>query len=268
MKGLDNASEEEIESSNWTVYVLDENTTKSAFGANTKAQFTKDGKYYTTMYTDFAYQLLDDVKAYYLVLSDEYYNSETNNVTFVELKSDKVPARFPVVLETTVVQNSSSTEEVTNRLLPLPKSEVVASPLKEGESPALLGYLSFNGKSEDGKTPVTNDKDHMYVLSAKNGILGFYHSTENTMSPNKAYLDISLYTNLEEVSNLANTAKFTFGQEDWGETPSAIQLSEDMVDEDSSVFDLNGRKVAEGQAAEKLLREGIYVKKGKKFIVK
>lgn len=270
MKGLDNASEEDIESSYWTVYVLNESTTKGAFGANTKAKYAKDGKYYTTMYTDFAYQLLDGVKAYYLVLSEEYYNSETNNVTFVELESDKVPARFPVVLETTVVQNSTSIEEVTNRLLPLPKSEVVASPLKGEEKAALQGYLSFNGKSEDGKTDVVNDKDHMYVLSSKNGTLGFYHSTKDNMSPNKAYLDISLYTTLEKVSNLAKTATFSFGQpfEDI-DTPTNIKLSEEVVgDEDEPVFDLNGRKVAEGKDAEKLLRQGIYVKKGKKFVVK
>ena len=42
-----------------------------------------------------------------------------------------------------------------------------------------------------------------------------------------------------------------------------------MVDEDESVpvYNLNGSKVAEGKAAEKMLRPGVYVKKGKKFVV-
>ena len=48
-----------------------------------------------------------------------------------------------------------------------------------------------------------------------------------------------------------------------------IILSEQMADyEDAPVYDLQGRIVAVGKAAENLLRQGIYIKKGKKFVVK
>ena len=68
----------------------------------------------------------------------------------------------------------------------------------------------------------------------------------------------------------AKTATFSFGQsfEDV-DTPTEIVLFDQMADEENApVFDLNGRKVAEGKDAEKLLRQGLYVKKGKKFVVK
>lgn len=272
MKGIDNGTDDVKKSAEWTVYLLDENTTDGAFGANTKAKFTKDQKYYTTMYTDFAYQLLDGVKAYYLVASEEYYDKEKNIVKFVELEKGaddtyKVPARFPVVLETSEVQNDAKTDsEVKNRLLPL--YETVQSPVSEGNTIVLQGYLSYNGELR------TNNKKYMYVLSSFNGVLGFYHSNNATMTPNKAYLDISLYSSGSKITELAKSVKFTFGEPDEvkPEDPllTGIVFSELSVDEDEStpVFDLNGRKVAVGKAAEKMLRPGVYVKKGKKFVVK
>ena len=245
----------------WTVYTLNESTTDGALGANTKAKYTKEGKYYTTMYSYFPYQLLDGVKAYYLPMTADSYDEETNNVIFTEITGN-VPAYTAVVLECNDIQNENGVyTNVKNRILPLPEDAIPESDHINPSVNLLKGYISLNGST------TANNQTLMYVLSSKRDELGFYHSTSATMSANKAYLELP--QSVDDIPQ-AKTATFSFGQpfEDI-DTPTNIKLSEEVVgDEDEPVFDLNGRKVAEGKDAEKLLRQGIYVKKGKKFVVK
>lgn len=265
MKTTDGLGDDVVKSSEWTVYILDENTVDGAFGANAKAKYTKDGMYYTTMYTDFPYQLLDGVKAYYLHTTEGAYDRERNVVIFQEI-TEKVPANMAVILECQVEQNlAGDITDVKNRLLPLTES---VEPLIENEQDNYLkGYLSLDGKRTD------NDSKHMYVLSIKNNKLGFYHSSGKSMTPNKAFLYVPDFTDDSETANLAKNVSFSFGEpEDNTDNSEAagIELSNQVVDEDESapVYNLNGSKVAVGKAAENMLRPGVYVKKGKKFVVK
>ena len=264
MKTIQGLSTDEQSAAEWTLYSLDETTTEGAFGANTKAKFTKGGKYYTTMYTDFPYQLLDGVNAYYLVF-DENFTEITDRVVFTQVTGNKVAANTAVVLECDNVQNDiNSTTTVTNRLLPLTKDFPIET--VNGGLNFLKGYISVNGST------VAN-QDKFYVLSAnKEGVLGFHPYSKSTMTPNKAYLDVRV-SDQTVVEEHAKNVTFYFGEpEDNSEdvNPTGIELSDQIVDEDDStpVYNLNGTKVAEGKAAEKMLRPGVYVKKGKKFVVK
>lgn len=259
----------------WTLYSLDETTNEGAFGANAKEKYKKEGEdgimyYYTTMYTDFPYKLLDGVNAYYLVF-DQGYVDITDRIVFTQVKANDddetiVPANTAVILECQDVQNDISSK---NRLLPLLPGVEGTEQIVNPDANFLKGYISVNGST------VENNKKRMYVLSADptNGRLGFYHSNKSTMTPNKAYL---LVPEVEDkvAEEYAKKVTFSFGEPDEvkPEDPSlaGIVLSELSVDEDEStpVFDLNGRKVAVGKSAEKILRPGVYVKKGKKFVVK
>ena len=263
MKTIQGLSAAEQSAAEWTLYSLDETTTAGAFGANTKAKFTKDGKYYTTMYTDFPYKLLDDVNAYYLVFNEEF-TEITDRVVFTPVNGKKVAANTAVILECPAVQNDIElTDVVTNRLLPLTKDypvETVNSGLN-----FLKGYISVNGST------VAN-QDNFYVLSSNKGVLGFHPYSKSTMTPNKAYLDVRV-SDQNVVEEHAKGVTFFFGEpEDNTDNSEAtgIELSNQIVDEDESapVYNLNGIKVAEGKAAEKMLHPGVYVKKGKKFVVK
>lgn len=250
---------------NWLIYTLDERTTEGAFGANAKAKYTKDGMYYTTMYTDFPYKLLDGVNAYYLYIKEELTHI-TDVVVFTPIKHGIVPANTAVILECPEVQKEGSSTTVVNRLLPLvnDNSLVIDDEDKvNGGANFLKGYIYVEGRD----TKVSNDKKLMYILGWHER-LGFYHSSGANMTPNKAYL-LAPDASEEETANFANTYTFSFGMPKEDDKPTKIVLSKQIVDdEDAPVFDLNGRKVAEGKDAEKLLREGIYVKKGKKFVVK
>ena len=264
MKTIQGISEEEQDAAKWSLYSLDESTTEGAFGANTKAKFTKDGKFYTTMYTDFPYQLLDGVKAYYLVF-DENFTEITDRVVFTQVTGNKVAANTAVILECDNVQNDiNSTTTVTNRLLPLTKDFPIET--VNGGLNFLKGYISVNGST------VAN-QDKFYVLSAnKEGVLGFHPYSKPTMTPNKAYLDVRV-SDQTVVEEHAKNVTIYFGEpEDNSEdvNPTGIELSDQIVDEDEStpIYNLNGSIVAEGKAAEKMLRPGVYVKKGKKFVVK
>jgi len=264
MKTIQELSADEQSAAEWTLYSLDETTTEGAFGANTKAKFKKDGKYYTTMYTDFPYKLLDGVKAYYLVFNEDF-TEITDRVVFTQVAGNLVAEKTAVILECENVQNDiNSTATVTNRLLPLTEGFPTQT-VNEGAN-FLKGYVSVNGST------VANNKKRMYVLSTnKEGVLGFHPYSKDTMTPNKAYLLIPEATD-EQIDVYAKKLTFSFGEPDIvaPSDPTGIELSDQMVDEDDStpVYNLNGTKVAEGRAAENMLRPGVYVKKGKKFVVK
>lgn len=192
-------------SAEWYVYDLSGSSAEGAFGANTKAKYTDgEGKYYTTMFADFAYQCGEGVKAYYLPIEEESYNAEEKRVYFTEVSGGKVPANTAVVLECYAVQNdfSSTNKTVVNILKPILPEAAPAQIVSESGN-LLKGYVSVNGST------VTNDKDKMYVLSYDNS-LGFFHSTSSTMSPNKAYLNVGT---VAEQNNIDVTAvRYSFGR--------------------------------------------------------
>lgn len=261
MKTISGLSSEDTKAAEWELYALDETTAEGAFGANAKEKYTKDNMYYTTMYTDFAYKLLDGVNAYYLVFVGDFVEI-TDRVVFTKVEGGIVPANTAVILECQDIQNDASTTDVVkNRLVPLVDDETtITTPSGETLTPGLnflKGYTSLNGYR------VTNDKEQMYILSWHER-LGFYHSSSASMTPNKAYL-LAPKATKEETEYYAKKLTFSFGDK-----TTEIKMSELLVDddEDTPIYDLNGRKVADGKDAEQLLRQGIYVKKGKKFVVK
>lgn len=237
------------ESDLWYVYSLSETQTEGAFGANTKVKYTKDGKYYTTMYTAFPYQLLDGVKAYYLPADISHYNEDTRTASFEEIESGIVPANTAVILECPDVQNTSGTT-VNNRLMPLHRS---VTPVV-GESDNLLkGYLQMDNYS------ITNDKEYMYVLSYNNK-LGFFHSSKASMTPYKAYLQLP---EVPEANEVAQRSTFRFGYDE-EEEPTSIQLSKQITTEDDAdtpIYDLQGRRVQQHTG------KGIFIKNGKKIMI-
>ena len=245
----------DFSNSEWELFPLTENSTTQAFGANAQQKYTQEGKYYTSMYAPFPYELLDGVKAYYLPLAEGVYHESTNTIVFSEVTTGIVPANTPVILECTNYNGPSS-----NRLLPLTDNEEIPE-LPNANLNLLRGYLDLNGNR------VTNDHYKMYVFSISpvNNKLGFYHFSNDNMTPHKAYLQLPMSLNEfeEQYKEQANNAKFAFhfvSEDD--PIPTIIELSNTVVDNaDEPIFDLQGRKVQS-------VKTGIYIKKGKKFVVK
>ena len=245
----------------WDVYLLEDDNTVGSFGANAKAAFTgngtygENGKYYTTMYTYFPYKLADGVKAYYLPLAETSYNEEKKEVHFTEI-TDVVPMNTAVVLECPAVYDGTN-----NRLIPLMESQ---SPTPVQNLNLLNGYISI---SKNGAEPnkVTNNKSSMFILSKVDGDLGWYYYTANYMTPNKAYLDLSPWDEYyHQHENEARQLKFVFGKGDDETTGVIATKYAEKVD--GPLFDLNGRRVTDGDAYG--LKKGIYISDGKKILVK
>ena len=279
MKSADDLTDESLD---WDVYVLDENCTEGSFGAYAKSDFSgndtygKKNRYYTTMYTYFPYKLMDGVRAYYLLNDKESYTVEDKTVHFTEITSGIVPKNSAVVLECLDVYDE--TNYTSNRLRPLTNKDFTdlkvnePDPLSFPKDNFLNGYISLYDKTKNGSeenpnpNKVTNNKSSMFILSKVDGDLGWFYFTAKYMTPNKAFLDLRPWENLvEQNRSLAREIKFVFGKGDDDEATGVIAPKyADQVE--GPLFDLNGRRVTDGDAYS--LKKGIYITNGKKIVVK
>lgn len=251
----------------WDVYLLEKGNTEGSFGANTKADFFgngkygANGKYYTTMFTYFPYQLTEGVKAYYLPITgniEDTYNQEKSEVYFTEI-SGTVPMESAVVLECDDVYSGSN-----NILIPLMASQ---NPGKLPGTNLLNGYISLYNQDGSGPNLEPNDKKYMFILSKIGEDLGWFYYTKDNMTPNKAFLDLREYAQtLDEHEHEARSLKFSFGKNDDDNEATGIIAPKYAEKVDGALFDLNGRRVTDGDAYG--LKKGIYISNGKKIVVK
>ena len=235
--------------SEWELLELSAATlSQQYFGLAPNAALEKDGKFYTTLYTTFPYKLQSG-KAYYVNHESIVpYGDESEGkfrVVCQEIADGKVPANEAVIIE------CEGTDPANNKIVPLPHNESVNT---------LSGnFLRSNIAFRDGEK--TGD-GKIYVLSVgKNTGVGFYKLKTGTPLPdNKAYSSLT-----EEQQGFAKNATFIIGEDDYADESIATSLDEVvMLTEDlagNEIYDLQGRRV-------KNPTRGIYVVKGKKFIVK
>ena len=154
----------------WYITPVD-NESNNYFGV--KMSLNANGKYYTTLYTDFPYQLPDGMKAY--VVSE----ISGDKVDLVDIGSN-VPAETPVILES----NNSSPSQ--NKLQPLSTSVPSLS------TKNLLKGVYFD-HSAGGKHDVHTafDKKTMRLLAVRNGEITLVNEGDAYISANTAYLAVS-----------------------------------------------------------------------------
>jgi len=236
-------------STEWEILTLNKaNLDSHYFGAAPNALLERDGKYYTTLYTTFPYELQSG-RAYYI--SDESIkNLGTDDNPAIKvycniIEDGKVPENFPVILE------FESTKVEDNKILPLPRRSVSSI----NGSSLVRGHISLSDGTKTGD-------GNMYVLSVgSNSGLGFYKlKTGTAMTDNKvyAYLD-------EEAQTLAKNMSFSFGDDFSSESGIITNIQEMVVLPESLtgaiIYDLQGRQV-------KNPTRGVYIVNGKKFVIK
>lgn len=107
----------------------------------------------------------------------------------------------------------------------------------------------YDGNDLKGGSTVTDGYTAYTLADGSNGV-GFYRFTGAALNANKAHL---------EIPNTSARAFYSFS-----DNPTAIELPEVVSDsDDGDIYDLMGRKM-QGQPTTR----GIYVKQGKKYIVK
>ena len=214
----------------------------------------RDGKYYTTLYVDFPFQIKGDVKAYTIEgveakNADGYYFAKVKKLA---QQGDVVPAQTAVVLE------CNSTNPADNQLLPTGDEKPKQS------NNRLCG--TFFGEAINGLTVkdgtgaernVTHDNIRAFNINTADSRnpIGFYklNNTVTTIPGNKAFL---VLTNAE-----AQAKGFVLEFEDGGTTGIETIENSKYSTEDGVYYDLQGRRVENPT-------RGVYIVNGKKVVIK
>ena len=214
----------------------------------------RDGKYYTTLYVDFPFQIKGDVKAYTIEgveakNADGYYFAKVKKLA---QQGDVVPAQTAVVLE------CNSTNPADNQLLP------TGDETPETSNNRLCG--TFFGEAINGLTVkdgtgaernVTHDNIRAFNINTADtrNPIGFYKlkSSVTTIPGNKAFL---VLTNAE-----AQAKGFVLEFEDGGTTGIETIENSKHSTEDGVYYDLQGRRVENPT-------RGVYIVNGKKVVIK
>ena len=155
-------------------------------------------------------------------------NRHDNSMQLKQLIDGKVPANEGIIVKGTT--GTTVFPETTTETITLPATNLLS------------------GTASDTYT----SQEDIYALGTKNGITGFYKVRSGAIVPlHKAYY--------KPASNSPQAIFFSFGEVD----ATGIDEVSVKADEDNGeVFDLQGRRIKGN------LAKGIYIKNGKKFIVK
>lgn len=214
----------------------------------------RDGKYYTTLYVDFPFQIKSDVKAY-TIEGVEAKNAE--GYYFAKVKKlaqqgDIVPAQTAVVLE------CNSTNPADNQLLPTGDENPVTSNNRLCGTffgGAINGLTVKDGAGNDYNVMHDNIRAFNINTADSRNPIGFYklNNTVTTIPGNKAFL---VLTNAE-----AQAKSFVLEFEDGGTTGIETIENSKHSTEDGVYYDLQGRRVENPT-------RGVYIVNGKKVVIK
>lgn len=214
----------------------------------------RDGKYYTTLYVDFPFQIKSDVKAYTIEgveakNADGYYFAKVKKLA---QQGDVVPAQTAVVLE------CNSTNPADNQLLPtgdetpVPSNNRLCGTFFGG---AINGLTVKDGAGNDYNVMHDNIRAFNINTADSRNPIGFYklNNTVTTIPGNKAFL---VLTNAE-----AQAKSFVLEFEDGGTTGIETIENSKHSTEDGVYYDLQGRRVENPT-------RGVYIVNGKKVVIK
>lgn len=209
------------------------------------AREVSEGKNWATFYTNEAVYLPNGMKARYVDKgvanpTETEDGSKVYQLTYTEIKDEKniLPANTGVLL---VAENSGEHKLYASRC---------ASSVETPANNALVGMAT-----EDDPT-IKEDGVTLYALGKPAGYdAGFYRYTGSTIPLNKAFLKMDFST--------GSTSAFGFIFVD-GDDATGIEAIQPAAvgEEDGVCYDLTGKRVVNPT------RPGIYIKNGKKLVIK
>ena len=237
------------------MWILEKVDDINYFGVKPSANMKgRDGKYYTTLYVDFPFKIVGDVKAYTIEgvdakNADGYYFARVKKLA---QQGDVVPAQTAVVLE------CNSTNPVDNQLLPTGDEKPKTSNNRLCGTffgGAINGLTVKDGAGNDYN--VTHDNIRAFNINTADSRnpIGFYKVKSNVTNipGNKAFL---VLTNAE-----AQAKGFVLEFEDGGTTGIETIENSKHSTEDGVYYDLQGRRVENPT-------RGVYIVNGKKVVIK
>ena len=250
------------------------------FGVNPNELITDGKKYYTTLFTSFAYQLSEGMKAYYI--GRHFY--DTNHVEepiaeLIEITGGKIPAATPVIIEcssSNVADNKVTLLEdnlspISNNLL---KGRVFCFIPKPSDDQSMKNALEFNKKTmcvlgmkditigDRGETTAklvfVNESNNDYNISTS--------LTNGYIPANKAYLPLNNISSSEADAIAKKGIRLLLPADYDVATSISKVVSEDKVVKEG-IYTLTGVKVKDTNSTENL-PSGIYIINGKKQVIR
>lgn len=246
----------------WTFKKID--NANEYFGVKPTEGIQIGEKYYTTLFTTFAYQLPEGMKAFYIGRYD--FNRQEPIAELKEITNGKIPASTPVIIECS--SNDVATNKVTlydtisGNLNPVTSNQLKGNVFcfipEGGEGPELKHVLEFDqstmrvlGKLANGELGMVTNNDK--ALKVKSGT--------KYIPANKAYLSI----NKKYTTATANGIKLL----QTSDYDVAASISKVTADEHTQqgIYTLTGVKVKEDNNTDNL-PNGIYIIDGKKQVIR
>ncbi|OWP31281.1 hypothetical protein CBG57_01695 [Prevotella nigrescens] len=204
----------------------------------------KNGKYFTTLYTDFPMKIVDNMNAY-IVESIGTTGAEKGYAQCKKIasKNDIIPAQTPIVLE------CETTASASNRLLPL--ANTTPAPTNN-----ILKAVFFD---EAKNTIETAGKTvRVFNINPKPAVrnpLGFYRYSGTIIKGNRAFLLVD--------ANASGSKLDGYDMEEEGTADGIDEVTTTTVETATNAvyYDLQGRRVDHPV-------RGIYIVNGKKVIIK
>lgn len=204
----------------------------------------KNGKYFTTLYTDFPMKIVDNMNAY-IVESIGTTGAQKGYAQCKKIasKNDIIPAQTPIVLE------CETTASASNRLLPL--ANTTPAPTNN-----ILKAVFFD---EAKNTIETAGKTvRVFNINPKPAVrnpLGFYRYSGTIIKGNRAFLLVD--------ANASGSKLDGYDMEEEGTADGIDEVTTTTVETATNAvyYDLQGRRVDHPV-------RGIYIVNGKKVIIK
>ena len=261
----------------WTFKKVDNDN--EFFGVNPNEGITDGKKYYTTLFTSFAYQLSEGMKAYYI--GRHFY--DTNHVEepiaeLIEITGGKIPAATPVIIEC----SSSNVADNKVTLLEDNLSPISNNPLKgrvfcfiptQYEDQNMKNALEFNkktmcvlGMKDIGDRGETTGAKLVLVTESNNDYNISSSLTNGYIPANKAYLPLNNISSSEADAIAKKGIRLLLPADYDVATSISKVVSEDKVVKEG-IYTLTGVKVKDTNSTENL-PSGIYIINGKKQVIR
>lgn len=228
----------------WILELVGEDNTNYFGVAPANKMKGKNGKYFTTLYTDFPMKIVDNMNAY-IVESIGTTGAQKGYAQCKKIasKNDIIPAQTPIVLE------CETTVSASNRLLPLAN----ATPAPTNN---ILKAVFFD---EAKNTIETAGKTvRVFNINPKPAVrnpLGFYRYSGTIIKGNRAFLLVD--------ANASGSKLDGYDMEEEGTADGIDEVTTATVETATNAvyYDLQGRRVDHPV-------RGIYIVNGKKVIIK
>ena len=246
----------------WTFKKIDNEN--EFFGIKPSEAIQVDGKYYTTLYTTFAYEIPESMKAFYI----DKYNFDIDKIgtpiaELKEISSRIIPAETPVIIE------CPSDNASDNKVRLLEKEEEQGHISDNKLKGNIFCYIPQGNEDAKLMNALEFKKSSMRVLASVDGKLAFVADNNNALvtkkgnkyiPANKAYLPIN------EAYNTATANGIKLLPPDEYEVATSISKVTTDKQSKTGIYTLTGVKVKENNDTE-YLPNGIYVIDGKKQVI-